>query len=87
LATCATRGGGPPFSKYGSRVIYRWGDGLAWALSKMTPPRPTSAEHAALRRGDRERQKAADRAALEAPRRGTRRRAVREANPEVMETA
>ena len=31
LATKATRGGGPPFQKFGSRALYRWADALLWA--------------------------------------------------------
>lgn len=32
LETRATRGGGPPFKRFGSRaVLYRWGDALEWA--------------------------------------------------------
>jgi len=50
LSTLASRGGGPPFSKYARHVIYTWGDGLAWAQSRSTPPRETASEHAALRR-------------------------------------
>jgi hypothetical protein len=30
LATKATRGGGPPFQKFGPRALYRWGDALQW---------------------------------------------------------
>ncbi len=37
LATKATRGGGPPFRKYGSRPLYRWGDSLGWAVSRLGP--------------------------------------------------
>ena len=28
LATKATRGGGPPYRKFGNRPLYRWGDAL-----------------------------------------------------------
>jgi hypothetical protein len=38
LATKATRGGGPPFSKFGLRVLYRWDDALAWAQGRLTAP-------------------------------------------------
>ena len=38
LATKATRGGGPPFSKFGLRVLYRWADALAWAQGRLTAP-------------------------------------------------
>ncbi len=44
LATKATRGGGPPFSKFGPRALYRWGDALAWGRSKLTPPRCSTSE-------------------------------------------
>ena len=36
LATLATRGGGPPFQKFGKYPLYRWGLGLGWAESRMT---------------------------------------------------
>jgi hypothetical protein len=36
LATKATRGGGPPFRLYGRIPIYRWGDGLDWARSRLS---------------------------------------------------
>lgn len=40
LATKATRGGGPPYSLFLGRVLYRWGDALAWAHgSLISPPR------------------------------------------------
>src|ERR1700761_698912 len=37
LATKATRGGGPPYRLYSARALYRWGDALDWAKSKLTP--------------------------------------------------
>jgi hypothetical protein len=37
LATKATRGGGPPYRKYSNRPLYRWGDSLAWAISRLGP--------------------------------------------------
>ena len=37
LATRASRGGGPKFQKYGTRAVYRWGDALAWAQSRLGP--------------------------------------------------
>jgi hypothetical protein len=37
LATKATRGGGPPFRRFGSRPLYRWGDLLDWARSRLGP--------------------------------------------------
>jgi hypothetical protein len=36
LATLATRGGGPPFAKFGSRVQYLWGDVLGWARGRTS---------------------------------------------------
>lgn len=44
LATKATRGGGPPFSKDGPRVLYRWGDCLTWARDELTPLRHSTSE-------------------------------------------
>jgi hypothetical protein len=38
LASKATRGGGPSFSKFGRRVIYRWADALSWAEGRLTDP-------------------------------------------------
>jgi hypothetical protein len=35
LATKATRGGGPPYRLFGRKPLYRWGDSLAWARSKL----------------------------------------------------
>jgi hypothetical protein len=37
LATKATRGGGPPFRKFGLKPLYRWGDSIEWAQSKLGP--------------------------------------------------
>jgi hypothetical protein len=44
LATKATRGGGPPYRSFGARVLYRWGDALAWAESRLSPPISTTSE-------------------------------------------
>ena len=44
LATAVTRGGGPRFSKFGPRALYRQSDLIEWAESKLTPPRRSSAE-------------------------------------------
>ncbi len=44
LATLATRGGGPPFSKFGCRALYRRADLVAWAQAKLTPPRRSTSE-------------------------------------------
>ena len=44
LATMATRGGGPPYQKFGAIVLYRWADLLSWALERLTPPRCSTSE-------------------------------------------
>ena len=44
LATKATRGGGPPYSLFSGRALYRWGDTLNWAQSLMSPPRRCTSE-------------------------------------------
>ena len=38
LATKATRGGGPPYRLFGRRPLYRWGDALDWARSRLSAP-------------------------------------------------
>ena len=48
LATKATRGGGPPFHRFGQRVLYRWGDVLAWAQSRLSAPMRSTSEADAL---------------------------------------
>jgi hypothetical protein len=37
LGTKATRGGGPPFRRFGTRSLYRWGDAIDWAEGRMAP--------------------------------------------------
>jgi hypothetical protein len=44
LATKATRGGGPPYRLFGRIPLYRLGDALAWAESRMSLPRCASVE-------------------------------------------
>jgi hypothetical protein len=44
LSTKATRGGGPPYYKFGRTVLYRWGDTLAWAKSRLSAPRGSTSE-------------------------------------------
>ena len=44
LATRASRGGGPPYRCYGRTPVYRWGDSLAWALSRLSELRSTTSE-------------------------------------------
>lgn len=51
LATKATRGGGPPYSLFSGRALYRWGDALEWARSLTTPPRRSTSEADAQRVG------------------------------------
>jgi hypothetical protein len=51
LATKATRGGGPPYRLFGRRPLYRWGDAISWAESKLTKPVQSTSELAALRCG------------------------------------
>lgn len=49
LATKATRGGGPPYSLFSGRALYRWGDALDWARSLTTAPRCSTSEAEANR--------------------------------------
>jgi hypothetical protein len=44
LATKASRGGGPPFRKFGPRPLYRWGDALEWARSRLGAPMRSTSE-------------------------------------------
>jgi hypothetical protein len=44
LATKATRGGGPPYRLFGRVPLYRWGDSLAWAQSRLSVPRGSTSE-------------------------------------------
>ena len=44
LATRASRGGGPPFQKFGRYPIYRWADAIAWAQSRLSPVVRTTSE-------------------------------------------
>lgn len=44
LSTKATRGGGPPYRLFGRVPLYRWGDALAWAEGRMSPPRRSTSE-------------------------------------------
>src|SRR2546421_152320 len=53
LATKATRGGGPPYRVFGARPLYRWGDALAWAQSRLSEPRCCTSEADARRGTDR----------------------------------
>jgi hypothetical protein len=44
LATKATRGGGPPYRLFGRRPLYRWGDALDWARSRLSAPVANTSE-------------------------------------------
>ena len=44
LATKGSRGGGPRFRKFGRYPLYRWGDSLEWARSKLGPVVTSTAE-------------------------------------------
>jgi hypothetical protein len=48
LATMASRGGGPPFMRFGKYPLYRWGDALAWAEGKLRPPVRSTSEQPAV---------------------------------------
>jgi hypothetical protein len=44
LATRASRGGGPPYQRYGARAVYRWGDLLEWAEARLSAPMRSTSE-------------------------------------------
>jgi hypothetical protein len=44
LATRASRGGGPPFRRFGVRPLYTWGDLITWAQSRLGPPMHSTSE-------------------------------------------
>jgi hypothetical protein len=44
LATKATRGGGPPYQKFGPRALYRWGPSLQWAKARLSAPMHSTSE-------------------------------------------
>ena len=44
LATKATRGGGPLFQRFGSRPLYRWGNALEWAQTRLSKPVANTSE-------------------------------------------
>jgi hypothetical protein len=45
LATLASRGGGPAFRRYGRYPLYRWGDCVEWAQSRLGPVVCSTSEH------------------------------------------
>lgn len=47
LTTKACRGGGPPFSLFGPRALYRWGDALGWAQDRLTAPARSKSKRSA----------------------------------------
>ena len=49
LATMATRGGGPAYRMFSSRVLYQWSDLISWAESRTSTPRHSTAEADAAR--------------------------------------
>jgi len=44
LATKATRGGGPPFKRFGKQAVYRWADVVAWIHETMGEAAKTTSE-------------------------------------------
>jgi hypothetical protein len=44
LATKASRGGGPPFRRWGSKPLYPWGSSLSWAMERLGPPMRSTSE-------------------------------------------
>jgi hypothetical protein len=38
LATRASRGGGPPFRRFGAKPLYKWSDALEWASARLSAP-------------------------------------------------
>jgi hypothetical protein len=42
LATKATRGGGPPYRRFGRKPLYEWGTALEWARSRLSAPIPNT---------------------------------------------
>jgi hypothetical protein len=44
LSSQATRGGGPPYSKFGVRPLYQWGAALQWAKNKLRAPVRSTSE-------------------------------------------
>jgi hypothetical protein len=46
LSTMASRGHGPIYRRFGPRVLYRWGDLMAWAKGRLSAPRGSTSESA-----------------------------------------
>jgi hypothetical protein len=47
LQTMATRGGGPPYRKFGTRVVYRYGEAIKWAKGRLSEPKYSTSEQPA----------------------------------------
>jgi hypothetical protein len=48
LGTLVTRGGGPPYRRFGSHSLYRWADALDWAENRKQPNAAVPATAAAV---------------------------------------
>jgi hypothetical protein len=48
LATKRSRGGGPPYRRWGRIPVYTWGDALKWAQSRLGEPRCSTSEEDAI---------------------------------------
>jgi hypothetical protein len=46
LGTKATRGDGPPFRRFGTRSLYRWGDVIDWAECRIAQSRRKQSDEA-----------------------------------------
>jgi len=44
LATKRSRGGGPPYRRWGRIPVYTWGDALKWAQIRLGEPRCSTSE-------------------------------------------
>ena len=44
LSTLASRGGGPIYTRFGRRALYRWSDLVAWAEARCTAPQASTSE-------------------------------------------
>ena len=44
LGSFATRGGGPPFCRWGMYALYEWGSSVLWAETRLSKPRRTTSE-------------------------------------------
>jgi hypothetical protein len=50
LATMATRGGGPPFRRFGRKPLYDEADLIEWARSRLSAPMRSTSEADATHR-------------------------------------